>query len=105
MVKVERYAIRQKSTGFYLPAPRGRGGRGGTHVEPCAADTPGYEPRLFHTMHAARVALTYWLAGRVTVSSYTDGWSGEYDESWYVEPVPGRVRDDMEVVAVTVECP
>lgn len=102
MVTLKRYAIRQKSTGFYLPAPRGRGGRGGTHAEPCAADTPGYEPRLFHTMHAARVALTHWLAGRVIVSAE---WTGDYDESWHVEPVPGRAQDDMEVVAVTVEYP
>jgi len=102
---INRWAIRQRSTGHYIPAPKGRGGRGGTHEEPCDPLSPGGEPRLFCTEHAAKVALTCWLNGKVTVSIYSDDWISGYGESWHVEPVPSRNRDDMEVVAVRVELP
>lgn len=104
MIILNRWAIRQISTGHYLPAPRGRGGRGGSHVEPCAPDA-GNEPRLFHTEHAAKIALTHWLKGKVSVHVHEDAWTGEYDETCTTEPVPSRQRADMEVVPVEVKLP
>ena len=75
----------------------GRGGRGGTHVEPTQVEFP----RIFTTQGAAKCALTNWLAGKVTVS--VSGWDGDYDENWRCEPVEGRRAEDMRVVALKVE--
>lgn len=93
------YAIQHKPSGWFLPVPVGRGGRGGTHVEPAPPET--FPPRLFHTQHAAKVALTYWLRGAVTVSVAYDPWDN--GETWHVEPRPDRVAEDMAVVPLRFE--
>ena len=93
---ITMFAIRQISTGNYLPNPNGARGRGGSHVEPVTA-SPTRPPRLFHTAHAAKVALSHWLKGILTVSYYED------DEIWDLEPQPHRKREDMEVVPVSLE--
>lgn len=92
------YAIKHLPSGGFLPNPAGRGGRGGTHVEPVPANGP-WPPRLFHTEHAAKVALTYWLQGRVTVSHNMD-FFGDSDETWHVEKDENRCREDMAVVRI-----
>lgn len=102
-VTLHRWAIRQVSTGFYLPAPKG-GRRGGTHVEPKDPTADDFEPRLFRTERAANTSLAWWLGGRVFVNYYPGDW-GHDDafEDWKVEEVPGRNEDDMRVVRVKVE--
>lgn len=94
------WVIRRKSDGKWLPKAEGRRGRGGTHVEPVAVP---YPPRMFHTEAAAKVALTYWLQGRITVTYIKgDGWETDDDERWDTEPDPTRQRDDMEIVHVEI---
>lgn len=97
----EMWAIKHTPSGAFLPAPRGRGGRGGTHVE-IGDDGP---PRLFDKEASAKSALRYWLDGAITVSqtSYGDPWEGyEYDEDRHLEPKPHRVAEDMKVVRVAI---
>lgn len=86
------FAIRQKSTGWWLPPYPGRAG--GTHVEPSAQSTP----RLFRRRQDARAALMWWLEGKVTASY--DAY-GEFNDL-HTKAVCGRSADDMEVVEVKV---
>ena len=89
------WAIKHKPSGAFLSAPLGRHGRGGSHVEPSLTEPP----RLFHTEHAAKIALTYWLKGKVTVTYYID-YFGEVNERWHTEPVPHRKREEMAIVQI-----
>jgi hypothetical protein len=90
------YAIRQISTGHYLPDAR----RNWSTVEP----TPDCIPRLFESRHGANSALARWCEGlwrQENTSIYTDcGW--EHDAEFYAVPVEGRDRKDMEVVPVVL---
>jgi len=91
------YAIQQLSTGQLLPAPRGRGGRGGTRVE----FTDVGMPRLFHRESSADTALRWWLAGEVYVS-HTNDHNGDYDEHWDVVKQDHRDANDTAVVEVEI---
>lgn len=91
------WAIQHIPTGGFLPVPHGRGGRGGTHVEPTQVEFP----RIFTTKNAAKCALTNWLAGKITVT-HTE-YDGEFDEQWATERVDSRRAEDMRVVALKVE--
>lgn len=95
---IEMFTIRHNPTGHYLPNPRGNRGRGGSHVEPVEPN-PVQPPRLFHNKAAAKIALSHWLKGALTVSYFGD------DEDWHLEPKPHRKREDMEVVPVNLELP
>lgn len=88
------FAIRQKSTGFYLPNVKGR--KGGTYVTPKADCIP----RLFKQERSAKVCLNWWLRGEVQAELETDEWSREQYSSGPgdVKPVPSRIPEDMEVV-------
>lgn len=92
------WAIQHIPSGGFLPVAHGRGGRGGTHVEPTLV---GF-PRVFATKNAAKCALTNWLAGKITVS-YVPTYEGDADESWHIERVDSRRAEDMRVVALKVE--
>lgn len=97
------YAIRQKSTGYYLPEPNGKAGRGGSHTEPVPEEH--YTVRLFKTKLSAKRALTSWLQGKhVSVIGYqSDHWGGKtysYQEGVEIKPQPHRVKTDMEVVSI-----
>lgn len=105
---MKTFALKQISTGFYLTTPKGRGGRGGSHLEPeqVSAINP---PRLFHSVNAAKAALGQWLRGKVTCTR-----TGGYDthsEDWYneeiltVTPVSTRIRADMLIVEVQIVLP
>lgn len=87
------FAIRQKSTGWWLPPFSGRAG--GTHVEPSATAMP----RLFGRHQDARAALSWWLEGKVTAFYSFDG---EYEGDLKTSPVKSRSADDMEIVEVSV---
>lgn len=98
------WIIAHVSNGTVLPAPMGRGGRGGTHVDPVPEEgiTP---PRLFHTEAAAKNALRWWLQGEVTVTYVQGDWySGEEgDENWDIRPMPDRKKEDWHIVPVKIE--
>ena len=88
------FAIRQKSTGLFLPGPSGR--TGGSWVEP-TADAP---PRIFKNHHSAACAIRAWLMGhfKTVVTHRMDMWGADEDVELDVIPVEGRAADDMEVV-------
>lgn len=90
------YAIRVKDSLKYLPECYGRGY---TYSEPVA----GPQPRLFHTEHAAKIALTAWLKGHAVVQHSYDWESGhtEYCGLQY-HAQADRHREDMEIVPVTL---
>lgn len=100
---MDAWAIKHLPSGRYLPAPRGRGGRGGTHVE---IDDPGM-PRLFPSEASARAALRWWLGGTVHVGQHTtfNGWVEDTDEDWTIKPTPHRKAEDMNVVRVRLTEP
>lgn len=96
------FAIRQTSTGFFLPGYGSRNGRRGyTHDEPVSTDTA--PPRLFMKKHLAESALKWWLDGRWREDVTTSGapWDQEPDVEMAVTKVPTRSADDMEIVAMT----
>lgn len=97
---MQMWVIKHVPSGKYLPAPRGRGGRGGTHVD---IGDPG-SPRLFSTEVAARSAPRWWLGGEVHVGqfdvrTFDDEWT---EEDWTIKPRPDRIAEDMAVVAVVL---
>lgn len=96
------YLIRHAPTGRLLPARVLA-----THYE---FDQPEgtHEPRLFKSERAAKNCATCWARGewRQSVETESDGW--EHPSYTYLaEPTPtavsGRKREDLEVVAATLE--
>jgi len=93
------YAIRHKPSGGYLPMPRGRLGRGGSHTEPVIPDgSIEKHPRLFPNERNAKNCLAAWLHGKYFAY-------GEFGEDIEIKPQPNRVREDMEIVPITINLP
>lgn len=96
---IKYYFIRHNPTGYFLPEPTGRMGRGGSHVEPT---NPGERmPRLFHSKLSAQRALSSWLRGRVHHRcGYSHDWEGNRDdyEENEIEKVPSRKKEEMEII-------
>lgn len=96
------YAIRQKSTGYFLPGYGSRKGRGGyTHDEPVSPNVA--PPRLFMKKHLAESALKWWLGGRWR-EDYRLPSAPDYepDVDMVVTKVSSRNADDMEIVGLIV---
>lgn len=98
------YAIRQKSTGHFLP---GDTRSGYTRTEP--ADPASRPPRLFVNRASAKQALDCWLMGIWSLKTIS---YGVYDDVEYDQiidtpdkPEEGRNRDDMEVVQLVLKRP
>jgi hypothetical protein len=95
------YFIRQKSTGHYMVAPTGRGGRGGSHCQPSANTDLA---RIFRSERSAKLSLNAWLKGKwVAYRGMDPGHPGNDWEAYYYEdisiiPVPERDATDMEIV-------
>jgi hypothetical protein len=90
------FAIRHNPSGLFLPNPMGRGGRGGSHLEPSSEN-----PRLFPTKRGAHNALQMWLKGKYTANRGYDSFSNEYYEELELIPQPSRKKEEMEVVVIT----
>lgn len=93
----EYWAIRQKSTGHFLPALPGQRG-GYTLVGPVAWwQSP---PRLFTNERNAKLALKAWLRGEHHRGATTDWETGysEPDAALTIVSVKGRDPADMEVI-------
>ena len=88
------YAIRQKSTGFYLPYIKKS--RGFTSTVPTGKGIP----RLFTRKGAATNALRCWLQGEWVARYNTSGLDSYGDYDIKVTPVFGRVCEDMEIVRI-----
>jgi hypothetical protein len=98
---IEMFAIRNIHTGHYLPGLTGSSGRGGTWSEPVAPSSDLKKlPRLHKNRKVAGSVLTYWLKGKHVCNRDIDG-----DEEYRLYPQPHRKREDMEIVAITVELP
>lgn len=97
------FAIRHKPSGAFMPEPKGRCMRGGSHLEP----EKDVMPRLFHSERSAKAALTQWLRGK-HVADYDwdyDDYSGKeykYQCGTNIIPQPHRKREDMEIVPVSI---
>ena len=92
------YVIRQLSTGKFLPLLRKK--RGYTHTEPMS--TSEAVPRMHLTLKSARLALYAWLQGTWEDEySYTDVDGPNY-EGPAPTKVPGRNKEDMEIVKVYI---
>lgn len=97
------YAIKQVSTGFFLPQFGKNQSRGGTWLEP----TDKAPPRLFKRKQDATAALNHWLKGKLTRSYRSPcgpDWvdEGDYDDEY--QPVPERKVEDMTVVEILIHC-
>ena len=98
---IEVYAVRQKSTGLFIPRLKTGRRRGGSHLEP----TDKREPRIFHNKQAAKAFLGNWLRG-VAITRTSD-----YDGDVFTEVLrrPHRKREDMEIVRLecreVAQCP
>lgn len=96
------YAIRQISTGYFMPASSSRGQHRYSEDEP----TAGCIPRLFSSKASARSALNRWLDGKwgnVTERYVSDsGFGYDYEQELQCQPVEGRDRKDMEIVPLEI---
>lgn len=90
------YAIRQISTGYYLPQSHRRH-RGYTNDEP----TDKQPPRLFNNIGGAKHALRWWLEGAHYRHLITSNFGDEL-ESIEVRKMPNRNKDDMQIVRVYI---
>lgn len=88
------FAIRQKSSGYWMPAFSGRAG--GTYMEP----KPDAIPRLFSRYQDAKAALDWWLRGRIVKSYHWE--TGEFEDFTKI-PVEGRSAEDMEIIEVEIK--
>jgi hypothetical protein len=101
----EFYAVRRVRDKYYSPDTAENGNPSRTWAEPM--DPRHERPRLFRREQDAKTALTYWLKGRlreIPCQASHESF-GNDDVRMELEPVPGRVRDDYEVVAVYMELP
>jgi hypothetical protein len=89
------FAIRQISTGWFMPTFPKNTSKGSTWLEPKADCIP----RLFRRKQDAVCVLDHWLKGQLTV---VRDFFDEAVEDWKYKPVPSRSADDMEIVEVTI---
>lgn len=91
------YAIRQMSTGYFMPQSKRR--KGFTWDEP----VKDCIPRLFKRACDARNALNHWLDGKSELTYTVSNWTGPGEYSLTTKGNRYHLRDDMEVVRVAVE--
>lgn len=88
---MKTYAVRQISTGLFIPRLKPGKRRGGSHLEPSNIR----EPRLFHNKISARAFISNWCQG-VFKLSYPNSLDGECDIT--IIKQPHRIKEDMEIV-------
>lgn len=87
------YLIRDKTTNRYIPHRRS----GGTYYEPEALSAKVH-PRIFMTRRSAQSFLNVWLKGTWASEYHTDSQTGEVDVELTFDPVPSRIRENMEII-------
>lgn len=87
------YAVRQKSTGLFIPRLETGKKRGGSRLEP----SNKREPRFFHNKISARAFLGNWLQGIAEQHGFQNSY-GEYEEDLKIIKQPHRNKEDMEIV-------
>lgn len=89
------FAIRQKSTGMFIPGLEKGRRYGGSYQEP----TNQRVPRLFYDSKTAKNFLVQWLLGHHKKTSKQSGEFGEdVMQTITIIPQPHRKREDMEIV-------
>lgn len=91
----EYVVLRHKPTGFFIPEPKSRHGRGGSHVDPVPANVG--IPRLFCNERAAKSFLGQWSRGKFYCSRDYDG-----GEELTVKAIMGRNKKDFEMVSILI---
>ncbi len=116
MVEITMWAVRVKGTQCYLPRSQRRDERGGSHLEPIDFSLPPEERKVqdrykremqirsYATKQAAVNLLNAWLMGKFRASRGGDMYDGYYEET-YVTPQPDRIRENMEIVPITIVLP
>jgi len=91
------WAIRQKSTGWWLPCFDGKQKRGFTYTEP----SERAQPRLFTRLQDAKLAFRWWLKGKYQV---TYGYDFEGGDTVHekITPQSHRKADDYEIVCLSL---
>lgn len=87
------YAVRQKSTGLFIPRLETGKRRGGSYLEP----SNEREPRIFHNKKAAQAFLGNWLQGIFKRDTYMT-MDGVEDDGTTTIPQTHRKKEDMEIV-------
>ena len=88
------YAVRQKSTGLFIPRLETGKRRGGSWLEP----SNEREPRFFHNKKAAQSFLGNWLQGIFKNENHSDYESGIVETYAVPEKQPHRKKEDMEII-------
>ena len=86
---LKAYAIRQISTGLYIPRLETGRRRGGSSLE----FSDEREPRLFHNKNSARRFLSNWLKG-----VYTRKFDNNGDDYLVIIHRVDRNKEDVEIV-------
>ncbi len=112
MTQLIEYAVRVRGTQKYLPRSQRRDGRGGSHLEPVDFSDRSTWPeryardmqiRSYTTERAAKNILASWIQGKYHTTRH--GSFEDYDEDTWIEPVPSRKREDLEVVQIIIKLP
>lgn len=90
---MKAFAVRQKSTGLFIPRLKRGNRRGGSHLEP----SNERDPRLFNSKKSAQAFLGNWLQGIMKNSTYTT-YEGEVEGRLEIIKQPHRNKSDMEIV-------
>jgi len=101
MEPIKVYAIRQISTGWFMPAtaPQRHRQRGYTRDEP----TERCVPRLFLQRKYAKLALRAWLKGAWIETHAPGDYHGQLEPTGMeIVPVEGRKSEDMEIVQLII---
>jgi hypothetical protein len=96
-IVMDIYVIRNRHSKKYLPVPKGRNGRGGSHLEPTAEFR---NARIMRSEKSAKSVLGMWLKGKFTASRY--GYEDDFDEYIHLKPQEHRHREDMEIIKITI---
>jgi hypothetical protein len=88
------YAVRQRSTGYFIPILKRGYKRGGSHSEPSCTEPA----RLFPSRKSAQAFLGNWLQG-IHERKYSQDYDSGYEEDYVdVKPQPHRNKSDTEIV-------
>ncbi len=98
------YVIRHIPTGWFLPEPTGRQGRGSSFKHP--TDPKVKQPRFFYSELSAKRALSSWLQGEhhpIKDTEYDDYSGNHYTICVGTQIIKqeDRIKSDMEIVPIT----
>ena len=105
---MKRWAVKHKPTGYYLPDPTGRNGRGGSHVSP---HPDSNQARLFRSERSAKIYISTYCHGKYVASRGMspghpgNDWESDYYEDISIIPVADRRKEDFEIIPLEINLP